>query len=408
MTWKRLLTATCLLSVACTPVIQAKEVMTPEEGEAVYHKRFNALKDKTGGAGLPAYDNLKPMAGADEVSVLPRAEADSTILSEVTLAAAKAYAELNKSSSLIIWKDGEIVSETYFGDANKETLLVSKSLAKPLSVIAVGRAIKAGYIKSLDQPVADFITEWKDTPKAAIKIRDVLGMHSGLLPQAAAFEIDNVLNRAYLHPFHEKVIIEEYPMVAEPGTVYAYSNANGDLIAPIIERATGKGYADWLSEEVFAPLGAAGGEIWFNRDGGVPHSGCCAMLPAETYLRLAVVLMQNGSWNGEEILSPDYVAEIKKPGPGFPNAGMGVYLGTPYSPRLSPGGPNIDDDGYGTPQSEPFLADDVFFFDGNSNQVAYMVPSADLVILRTGSWPPETPGWDNAYLTNLILKDLQD
>ncbi len=408
MSLKRLLTASCLITAACATVPQQEPDLSTEAAEALYMQRFEALKDRTGTSGLPAYDNLKPMPGAAMVSELPRGDAAEAQISSETLEAAKAYAAANNSSSLIIWKDGQIVSETYFGDAAPDTLLVSKSLAKPLSVIAVGRALEEGYIDSLDQPVADFITEWKGTPKEAILLSDVLGMHSGLLPQAAAFEADNVLNRAYLHPYHERVIIEEYPMVTEPGKTYAYSNASGDLVAPIIERATGQGYAEWLSSEVFAPLGAAGGEIWFNRDGGVPHSGCCAMLPAETYLRLAVLLMQDGSWQGEQLLSEAFVTEIKQPGPDFPNAGMGVYLGTPYTERLSPGGPNPGDEDYGTPHSEPYLSDDVFFFDGNSNQVAYMVPSEDLVILRTGSWPPEEPGWDNAYLTNLVLRDLQD
>lgn len=407
MTLKRLLMGGCLIASACATHVEPATGLSDEAAEAIYLQRFDALRDRTGTSGLPAYDNLKPMAGAAEFEPLARASAETVFASD-TLEAATVYAAENNSSSLIIWKDGAIVSETYFGDVDADTLLVSKSLAKPLSVVAVGRALQEGYITSLDQPMADFIHEWQGTPKETIRIRDVLGMHSGLLPQAAAFEADNVLNRAYLHPYHERVIIEDYPMVAEPGEVYAYSNANGDLIAPLIERATGMGYADWLTQAVFEPLGAKGGEIWFNRDGGVPHSGCCAMLPADTYLRLAVLLVQNGEWEGEALLSPEFIADIKAPGPGFPNAGMGVYLGTPYASRLSPGGPDIEEGDYGTPQSEPFLRDDVFFFDGNSNQVAYMVPSENLVILRTGSWPPEEPGWDNAMLPNLFLGDLQD
>ena len=407
MTLKRLLMGTCLIASACATHVEPATGLSDESAEAIYLQRFDALRDRTGASGLPAYDNLKPMAGAAEFEPLARASAE-TVFEPDTLEAATAYAAENNSSSLIIWKDGAIVSETYFGDVDANTLLVSKSLAKPLSVVAVGRALQEGYITSLDQPMSDFIHEWQGTPKESIRLRDVLGMHSGLLPQAAAFEADNVLNRAYLHPYHERVIIEDYPMVDEPGEVYAYSNANGDLIAPLIERATGMGYSDWLTQAVFEPLGAKGGEIWFNRDGGVPHSGCCAMLPADTYLRLAVLIVQNGEWEGEALLSPEFIADVKAPGPGFPNAGMGVYLGTPYSPFLNPSGPDPETYLSGTPQSEPFLADDVFFFDGNSNQVAYMVPSENLVILRTGSWPPEEPGWDNAVLPNLLLGDLQD
>lgn len=405
---KKLLSATCLMTAACASTPAPDVEMTSEEAEALYLQRFESLRDRTGASGLPAYDNLKPVEGAAVIQAFDRSEAPEAVLSPETIESAIEFAAANNSSSLIIWQNGEIISETYFGEATPETLLVSKSLAKPLSVVAVGRALAEGYIESLDEPMSNYITEWQGTDREAIRIRDVLGMHSGLLPQAGAFEPENVLNRAYLHPFHERVIIDDYPMVTEPGVTYAYSNANGDLVAPLIERATGMGYADWLTVGVFEPLGSAGGEIWFNRDGGVPHSGCCAMLPAETYLRLAVLLVQDGVWEGEQLLSPEFIADIKAPGPGFPNAGMGVYLGSPYSPFLNPSGPDPETYLSGTPQSEPFLADDVFFFDGNSNQVAYMVPSEDLVILRTGSWPPEEPGWDNAVLPNMILQDLQD
>ena len=407
--FKKIFTAGCLVTAACTATTvttDAPSEMTAAEGEALYMKRFNALRDKTGATGLPAYDNLKPVAGAEDWKPLPKSEDPYAVVSKDALDAAIDYASKNNTFSLMVWKDGEMISETYFGETTETTPLVSKSLAKPLGVVAVGRAIKLGYIDSLDQSMSDFITEWKGTPKEAIRIRDVLGMHSGLLPQAAAFEPDNVLNRAYLHPFHDRVIIEDYPMVTEPGETYAYSNANGDLVAPLIERATGMRYGEWLTTAIFEPLGAQGGEIWMNRDGGVPHAGCCILLPADTFMRLAIVLVQDGEWKDEAFLSEAFVEEIKKPGPDYANAGMGVYLGTPYKERLSPTG--AKDAFSGTLQTEPYLADDLFSFDGNSNQIAYMVPSENLVIFRMGTWPPKEPEWDNSYLANVILKDLQD
>jgi hypothetical protein len=58
--------------------------------------------------------------------------------------------------------------------------------------------------------------------------------------------------------------------------------------------------------------------------------------------------------------------------------------------------------------SEPYLADDLFLFDGNSNQVVFIVPSRRLVILRVGDNPPRVAGteWDNSALPNLVLRGL--
>jgi hypothetical protein len=54
----------------------------------------------------------------------------------------------------------------------------------------------------------------------------------------------------------------------------------------------------------------------------------------------------------------------------------------------------------------PYLADDLFLFDGNANQVVYIVPSLDLIILRVGDPPPREPEWDNAILPNLIMSGI--
>ena len=401
-----LLLCTCLTMAACTSIQAQITDMSPSDAEALYMKRFNSLNDRSGTSGLPAYDNLKPVAGAPEWTPMPTVESSETIISDEVLNKARAYAEANKSSALIIYKDGKIVSEDYFGDNNRDSLIVSKSLAKPLGVIAVGRAIQNGFITSLEQPASDFLTEWKGTPKEAIRIRDLIGMHSGLLPQAGAYEADNILNRAYLHPFHDRIIIDEYPLVTEPGKTYAYSNANAELVAPLIERATGFQYEDWLRDEVFIPLGAKGGEIWMNRDAGTPHAGCCILLPADTYLRLGILLAENGKWRGEQIVPASFIEKIKEPGLDYPQAAMGLYLGHPYRERRGAAGKSSEYTKE-TYHSEPYLSDDLFLFDGNSNQVVYMIPSEDLVILRTGAWAPKEPEeWDNAYLPNLIVSNL--
>lgn len=387
-------------------VTDEKATMTPEAMEALYLERFNALTDRTSKNGLSRYDPLAPVGGSSDYQPLPKREGNDRLISSYALLAAVDYAGRNRSSALLIWVDGALELEHYFGDNDADTLLVGKSLAKPLGVIATGRALAEGHIESLDQPVADFITPWIDTPKAAITLRQLLGNRSGLLPQGAAPTADNILNRAYMHPAHDEVIINDYPLVDVPGERYEYSNANSELVAPLLERATGVSYEDWLHREVLSPIGARGGQIWMNRPGGTPHSGCCVLLPAESFLRLALLLLNDGEWNGEQLLPEGYVAAMRTSTPQNPHAGLGVYLGYPYIERR--GALNPERTIGRTLHSEPYAADDLFLFDGNSNQVAYIVPSKKLVILRMGAWAPEDPEWDNAYLPNVILNDLKN
>jgi CubicO group peptidase (beta-lactamase class C family) len=390
----------CTGPIGCTtPAPPKPATMSAADAQALYLRRYERYAKGESGAGLDAYDTLAPLGGAARWRPLP-AERPSATLAPA-LAEARAYAAAANSSAFLVWHDGALIEQSYFGTTHQDSEIVSKSLAKPLGVLAVGRAIAKGRIASLDQPMADFITEWRGTPHAAITIREVLGMRSGLLPQGPAPGADNVLNRAYLSPYHDRVLVEEYPLVVSPGSRYDYSNANGDLVAPLIERATGVPYETWLAREVLAPIGARGGRIWMNRPGGTPHSGCCALIPADSYLRLGILLAQDGVWQGHRLLPEGFVTAMTTPSAQNPHAGLGVYLGSPYTQWRGPGNPESSvGRAY---HSAPYLAPDLFLFDGNSNQVVYIVPSRRLVILRTGERPPATPVWDNARLPNIVL-----
>lgn len=383
----------CLLAIA--PLLMAAAY--PPEVEAVYQARFQDIA--TSGRGeLSRYDPLETITGAAP-RALPVAAAPT--IAPAALDAAAAYAAANRSSAFIVIRNGKVETARYFGGADAQTGIVSKSLAKPITALAIGRAIALGKIRSLDQPIGDFITEWRGTPKGAILVRHLLDMRSGLLAQGFSPEPGNVWSRAYLHPFHERIILEDYPLSDAPGSVYEYSNATSELVALVIERATGRRYADFIGRHVLKPIGATGGKVWVNRPGGLAHSGCCALLPAETYARMAMLVAQDGMWAGKRLLPPGFVAAMKTGTPQNPHYGLGLWLGGDYVERR--GFANAARPAPKVLHSEPYLADDVVMFDGNANQVVYIVPSQQLVVLRTGESPPRTPEWDNARLINIVL-----
>lgn len=373
-----------------------------QSDEALYRTRFERLRDRTGASGLPSYDILKRVEGAAHK---PLEVSERPVISAAAIESAIEYAASMNSRALLIWQGDALVAARYFDAADEDTLLVSRSLAKPLGVIAVGRAIQRGFIGSVVDPVSRYIGEWRNTDRQSIQIRHLLDMRSGLLPQGAAESIDDVLNRAYLHPRHDEVIINEYPLTHEPGSRYEYSNANSELIAPLIERATGVQYEDWIADEVLKPIGAAGGEVWMNREGGTAHSGCCWLLPAETYLRLALLLLDDGVADGRRLLPAGFVADITTATAENRHAGMGVYVAGDYVERRGPLNPEMT---IGQVlHGEPYLADDLYLFDGNSNQVVYIVPSLSMVIVRLGN-RPQTGEWDNAFLPNLLIRGMPE
>ena len=191
--------------------------------------------------------------------------------------------------------------------------------------------------------------------------------------------------------------------------LFEYSNATAELVAVLIERATGRRYAEFVSTEILQPIGALGGSVWVNRPGGVAHSGCCMLLPAESWLRLGVLLQQQGRWQGRQLLTAEFMQQMRQGTAQNPYYGLGVYVAGRYLERRGFANPQRDTPARRVLHSEPYEAADLFLFDGNLNQVVYIIPSAQMVILRVGDAPPHTAGseWDNSYLPNVLLRGIR-
>jgi CubicO group peptidase (beta-lactamase class C family) len=380
----------------------AMALFTVDSDDPVYLERLRHAQI----AGVASYTPAAVIAGVSRRHELPAALPGTATIAPEALGAARDYARRMNSSVLMIWQGGALQSADFFKGITPGDLLPSKSLAKPIAAAAVGRALMLGKISSLDQSVADFIGEWRDTPKRAITIRQLLDMRSGLLPQGSSPDPTDVMNLAYLHPQHDAVIINQYPLVATPGVSFGYSNATGDLIAVLIERATGRRYSDFLARELFQRISAAGGSAWLDRPGGLAHSGCCLSLPAESYLRFAVLLLNDGTWNGRRLLPEGFVTAMHTGTVANSHYGLGAYAGEPYLQRRGFFGP--ESNARGVLHGEAYVAKDLFLLDGNANQVAYVIPSRQLVILRLGDVPLAQPEWDNAYLPNLLSRSLDN
>ena len=380
-------------------------LMFSAEEEALYMQRYEKAQVRRTPDEI--YIDQEAIIGAGDWTPLPAAAPSERTISEQAINDAQRYAEANNSNAFIVWRHGKIERETYFGGHVRSAPIISHSLAKQVTAFAIGRALLLGDIASLDQPVADFVSEWKGDPRRErILVRHLLDMRAGFLPQLPPQGPQDLLSRTFLHPRHDEIIVAEYPVIDEPGERYEYNNAAGDMVAVLIERATGRRYAEFVGTEIWQKIGAMGGTVWVNRPGGMAHSGCCMLVPAENFLRLAVVMLQDGVWEGERILPDGYVEEMITPTPENPHFGLSIWVAGRYTERRGFANPDR-----GAPQvlhSEPYPAADLYLFDGNANQVVYVVPSQGLIILRTGRAPvrDENTEWDNSVLPNIIMRGL--
>lgn len=396
---------TVLAAIAAVLSVPATAQTASNNAEAIYRQRLAVfLKDP---GNLP-YEPTEPLRGTPRWKPLAMAPvAKRGILAEA-LEKARSYAAMMNSSAFIVWRDGKLITQWYAPGVTANTPITSKSLSKPLTAIAVGRAISLGKIRSIDQSIADFVPSAKGTPKEKITIRFLLDMRSGMLDQGFNADPEHPYNRALLHPDFGQQILETYPMPHEVGKHYSYANAPSDLIAMVIEGATGIRYGEFVTREVLLPLGAQGGTMWVGKPGGLAHAGCCATMPADTYLRFAVLLLDDGVWQGKRLLPKGYVMQMRKGTPENPNFGLGIWIGEPYKQRRPFGAPGML--GPHVLHSEPFLDPDLFMFDGNSNQLVAISPKHRLIVLRVGATPPApkdgSPEWDNAFLPNTLIRGL--
>lgn len=330
---------------------------------------------------------------------LPKAALGERALSVESLQAALDHGAETGSDALIVWRGGRIQLEHYYEGADENTLTPTQSMHKSVVALLVGAAIADGHIASVDDPVSLYLPEWAGDERAGITIRQALWQSSGIdFPSFAFGSLGPMMG--LLIGRDMRPITFEQKAVEPPATSFEYNSINPLVLGLVIENATGRPYAEYLSEALWKPLGAGDAWVQMDSEGGMARSYCCLDIPARGWLRLGLLHLHGGMANGRRILPEEWIAAIRAPAPTNPNYGFLTWLGTEY----------VEQRAYNSKatlrvyHSEPFAADDVAYFDGFGGQRVYIIPSADMVIVRTGALATD---WDDARLPNLLLAGIR-
>jgi CubicO group peptidase (beta-lactamase class C family) len=348
----------------------------------------------------PAFSWYEPMetVRGGEAGPPPPAEPGGPALRPEALEEAVQYARGHNSDSLIVLHGGRVVVEQYWNMKKPASLWGVHSLTKTLTAILIGHAIADGHIASVDVPAASFIPEWRDTGKRAITLRHLLNMTSGLqesfnfAPTSARMR--RVMGTDIIPPNLETEV------AGAPGQKFSHANPNPQLLGIILERATGRRFADYLAEKFWQPIGARNALLFLDRPGGMAHTDCCMWSTPMDWARVGEALRTRGVFAGRQVIPAGWVDEMLKPAGAYPNYGMQLWLGREYEKerRYDP-----DIATFANFHSEPFAAPDVFFLDGLGRQRVYVIPSKELVIVRAGR---DDPDWDDAKLPNLLIRGM--
>jgi CubicO group peptidase (beta-lactamase class C family) len=214
----------------------------------------------------------------------------------------------------VVIKNDSLLHEQYWDGFGPDSRSNSFSMAKTFVGILIGAAIDEGKIKSVDQPVGDFLPEFKEGDNSKLTIKHLLTMSSGI-----NFDENYVSPFAYpaqaYYGSDLRKLTYGYKLTEEPGKKFKYLSGNSELLAFVLEKATGKTLSDYMSEKIWKPVGARNEALWsLDREDGVEKAYCCFNSNALDFARLGQLYLDSGKWNGTQLISSDYVLNSIKPG----------------------------------------------------------------------------------------------
>jgi CubicO group peptidase (beta-lactamase class C family) len=218
-------------------------------------------------------------------------------------------------TGLLIARDDRILVEAYQYDRTARDRFVSQSMVKSITGVLVGLAIADGAIKSVDDLPEQYVPGLKGSEYGRTPIRALLHMSSGI-----AFGENDDHGRDLNRLWRDMVagvgakgtiasLVQFNTRVAPPGTRYSYASIEPDVLGVVLRAATGKSLSEYLQEKIWRRIGTESDATWLVDAEGceLGHFGLSATL--RDYARLGRLLAHDGAWNGQQIISAQWMHE---------------------------------------------------------------------------------------------------
>jgi len=281
------------------------------------------------------------------------------------------YLEDNKTVAFLIIRNDTIQYEKYFKGYDNHSIVPSFSMAKSVTSILIGCAIDEGLIKSVDEPITNYIPELRKNGFDKVTIKHVLQMTSGIK-----------FNESYTNPFGDAASfyyglnlrkqIEKMNLKSEPGKTFEYVSGNTQLLGLILERSLkGKSITSYLQEKLWTPLEMEYDASWSidRKRNGLEKTFCCLNARARDFAKIGRLYKNKGNWNGKQIVSQKWVEESTKLDTS--DGSVDYYQYQWWLPT-----PNED-----------------FMAEGILGQFVYVNPTKDIIIVRLGKNEGKADWW---------------
>jgi CubicO group peptidase (beta-lactamase class C family) len=292
--------------------------------------------------------------------------------------------------SLVVVHRGNIVHERYAPGIDRRTRTRTWSTAKSIAVTLIGMLVDQGTME-LDAPLdiewLPEIASGGTDPRRAITLRHVLNMSSGLYPvDSFGMEYANGSGLAYWAGASSAREARKRGLIRQPGTFWDYENYDTLLAVYAMKRALGddRAYREFPRKALLDRIGMRNTLVGTDRFGDFILSSQ-VYTNARDLARFGLLYLQEGVWNGQRLISDDWIRFVRMPAPA--TAQTGNFYGGQW--WLVPG--DRDD-----------VPRDAYATSGNRGQYVIVVPSHKVVIVRRGLDYGDQ-GFDRWDLTREVL-----
>src|ERR1700675_2058416 len=272
--------------------------------------------------------------------------------------------------AILIVDHGRIAAERYTGGFTARTPLLGWSMTKTVMAGLIGMLVKDGKL-SLDQ--SGF---WPAAPgdgRDRIRVADLLAMSSGLRFNENYGAVSDVTSMLYLQP-DMAGFARAQPLAHPVGEAWSYSSGTAVILSRIMQDAAGGDGRAFADARLFKPLGMSSATMESDEHGTLVGSSYM-YATARDWAKFAQFLLQEGVWQGKELLPSGYVAMMATPvaasGGQYGHGQVWLWGSDAATPGVNP------DAAFGIPA-------DTFWLSGHDGQSIAVIRSRRLTIVRLG------------------------
>ena len=291
--------------------------------------------------------------------------------------ASKSSAEFldeTRTNALLVVQNGQIRYENYWLTGGKDVPWISFSVAKSFVSALIGIAIDDGLIESVETPITRYVPELAGSAYDGVRIKDVLQMSSGARWNEDYSDPNSDIMR-YGQAWAGSGSFDEFTATLErerePGTYNYYNSTDTQALGMLVSRATGMSMSAYAEQELWQPLGMENDGHWITDKTGVEMAAGGLLVTARDYAKLGQLFLQQGEWQGKQIVSADWVRDSL--------VADGAHLQAEAHPEYPMG--------YGYQWWLPVSEVGEFAALGVYNQSIYVNPAKKLVIVKLSANP---------------------